>query len=586
VSVVGVTWADPAAAAQVEIRTQRGGVWGPWEVADSNPQEGPDPSSAEGKAARGGTDPVVVTGAEQVQARVVGAGAVPTSLALDVVDPGDAGETSSTTAPTSPTSSSARSTRSSRSVSRTALSSSVSTAPAYAATTYSATTTYGAARPTIYSRAQWGADESMRKGEPSYGAVKMAFVHHTVDANNYTAAQVPAILRSIYAFHVNGRGWSDIGYNFLVDRFGRIWEGRYGGVDRAVIGAHTRGYNSYAFAMSAIGNYDIAPVPAAVVSAYQRLFAWKATVHQFDPAGYAHIAGKIFRAVSGHRDAGQTACPGRYLYAQIPAIRSGAAALRGYLPALTLNRDVDNEEHPDVRGIDASGALQRYSGNGSGDMYAAQTIGTGWQGFDRLIVPGDWTGDSVPDLLARKQSTGELYLYESTGTGGFRSGVRIGTGWNGLEVVTGVGDFNGDGHVDLVARHANGDLYLFRGNGHGGFLANVRIGYNWQAMNALAGVGDWDGDGHVDLVARNTSGVLYLYRGAGGYRFASNAVVGPGWQDMTAIIGAGDTDNDGTTDLYARKPDGSVALYRKNGDPMRWSRTDVSTNLGDLRVVG
>ena len=397
---------------------------------------------------------------------------------------------------------------------------------------------------------------------------------------------MPAILRSIYAFHVNGRGWSDIGYNFLVDRFGRIWEGRYGGIDRAVIGAHTRGFNSYAFAMSAIGNFDVAAVPSAVVSAYQRLFAWKATLHEFDPAGYADIGGRILNAISGHRDVGQTACPGRYLYAKIPTIRAGAKALQGYLPALTLNRDVDNSESPDVRGIDGAGALIRYSGNGSGGMRDPQTIGTGWQGFDRLVVPGHWMGDSIPDVLARKQSTGELYLYEATDNGGFRSGVRIGSGWNGLQLVTGVGDFNGDGHPDLVARHTNGDLYLFRGNGHGGFLPNVRIGYNWQAMDTLAGVGDWDGDGYVDLVARSASGRPYLYRGAGGYRFASHAVVGPGWEAMTAIIGAGDTDRDGTTDLYARKADGTMVLYRKNGTALRWSRTDLPTNLGDLQVIG
>ena len=69
------------------------------------------------------------------------------------------------------------------------------------------------------------------------------FVHHTVNANDYTRDEVPGILRSIYAYHTQSRGWSDVGYNFLVDRFGRIWEGRYGGVDRPVVGAHTLGYN-------------------------------------------------------------------------------------------------------------------------------------------------------------------------------------------------------------------------------------------------------------------------------------------------------------------------------------------------------
>ena len=121
------------------------------------------------------------------------------------------------------------------------------------------------AKPTIYSRAQWGANEKMREqSPPSYGTVKTGFIHHTVNANNYTAAQVPALLRGIYAYHTQSRGWRDIGYNYLVDRFGRIWEGRYGGVNRAVVGAHTLGYNEVSFAMSAIGNFDIARPPPAV----------------------------------------------------------------------------------------------------------------------------------------------------------------------------------------------------------------------------------------------------------------------------------------------------------------------------------
>src|SRR5690606_28751950 len=139
--------------------------------------------------------------------------------------------------------------------------------------------------PTIYSRAQWGADERMRdKSSLRYGTISAGFVHHTVNANDYTAEQVPGIIRSIYAYHTRSRGWSDIGYNFLVDRFGRIWEGRYGGVDKAVVGAHTLGYNDYAFAMSAIGNFETVQPPAEVIAAYGQLFAWKLGLHGVNPA--------------------------------------------------------------------------------------------------------------------------------------------------------------------------------------------------------------------------------------------------------------------------------------------------------------
>ena len=96
-----------------------------------------------------------------------------------------------------------------------------------------------------------------------------------MNANDYTRAEVPALLRSIYAYHTQSRGWSDIGYNYLVDRFGRIWEGRYGGIDRPVVGAHTLNYNDWSFAMSAIGSYDIKQPSRAMVEAYGALFAWK-----------------------------------------------------------------------------------------------------------------------------------------------------------------------------------------------------------------------------------------------------------------------------------------------------------------------
>ena len=110
--------------------------------------------------------------------------------------------------------------------------------------------------PTIYSRADWGADERLRDCCVEYGEVHAGFVHHTVNANGYSRAEVPAILRGIYAYHTQSRGWRDIGYNFLIDRFGRIWEGRYGGITLPVVGAHTLNYNENSFAASAIGNYQ------------------------------------------------------------------------------------------------------------------------------------------------------------------------------------------------------------------------------------------------------------------------------------------------------------------------------------------
>ena len=142
------------------------------------------------------------------------------------------------------------------------------------------------AKPTIYTRAQWGADESVRDpSEPDYGVVDAAVVHHTAGTNGYTEGQVPGIIQGIYEYHVHGRGWRDIGYNFLVDRYGRIWEGRYGGMAKAVVGAHAAGVNSSMFGASVLGDFQTAQPPSAVSTALRNLIAWKADVHRFDVLG-------------------------------------------------------------------------------------------------------------------------------------------------------------------------------------------------------------------------------------------------------------------------------------------------------------
>src|SRR6185436_11332750 len=148
------------------------------------------------------------------------------------------------------------------------------------------------AKPVIYSRAAWGANESLRRGAPSYGQVQLGFVHHTVSANNYTAAQVPAMIRGIYAYHVQSNGWNDIGYNFLIDRFGRTWEGRAGGMDKAVVGAQTLNYNSWSMGVSAIGNFDVARPTQAMTNAFKRVFAWKLALSGLPATGTVVANGK------------------------------------------------------------------------------------------------------------------------------------------------------------------------------------------------------------------------------------------------------------------------------------------------------
>jgi len=193
--------------------------------------------------------------------------------------------------------------------------------------------------PPIIPRLSWGADESIRRANPQIAtAIHFAVVHHTAGSNNYTAAQSAAIVRGIELYHVQGNGWNDIGYNFLVDKYGQVFEGRFGGVDRAVVGAHSLGFNNGSVGVAVLGDYGSAPISAAAKTALEQLLAWRLDLAHIDPLStltwpsggnprFPAGVPVILRAVSGHRDTNFTDCPGASLYAQLPQIAKDVAAL-------------------------------------------------------------------------------------------------------------------------------------------------------------------------------------------------------------------------------------------------------------------
>src|SRR3954447_24363350 len=335
---VGVTWKPgtqlPEDQIKVQVRTLKNGTWSGWTTAAYHDEHGPDAGSAEARHVRPGTDAVVVGDVDEVQMKAeTVTGQAPSDLELAVIDPGTGKVTKQAPAiDTSELPAGDQAKTSSAPIEKTPgpASAVTDTTGSGGGDTVALAGMTVTAKPVIYSRAQWGANEALRdKSSLSYGTIKTGFIHHTVNANSYTPEQVPALLRGIYAYHTQTRGWSDIGYNFLVDRFGRIWEGRYGGVDRPVVGAHTLGYNQYSFAMSAIGNYDIAQPPQAVLNAYASLFAWKLSLNDIRAdANHLWVKDRYLYAINGHRDVGQTACPGKYLYAKIPSIRVAAQTIQ------------------------------------------------------------------------------------------------------------------------------------------------------------------------------------------------------------------------------------------------------------------
>ena len=205
-----------------------------------------------------------------------------------------------------------------------------------------------AAPPRIITRAEWGAAECPPRTDPSYGEVQVAFIHHTVSANEYTAADSAAIVLGICQYHRDDNKWNDLGYNFLVDRFGQVFEGRAGGIDQAVIGAQAQGYNGTSTGIACIGDFGAVAQSEAGMDALARLIAWKMSVHGVPVTGQVTVTSAggsanrypkgtpvTFERISGHRDGDTTACPGDALYAQLADLRARAARYVTPVNALT-----------------------------------------------------------------------------------------------------------------------------------------------------------------------------------------------------------------------------------------------------------
>ncbi|MGH9039304.1 MAG: peptidoglycan recognition protein family protein [Acidimicrobiia bacterium] len=208
-------------------------------------------------------------------------------------------------------------------------------------------------QPEVLSRPAWGADEGMRKGAPEFAPPTKLVVHHTVTPND--DPDPASTVRAIYAYHTQQNGWNDIGYNFLVDATGRVYEGRYArpygpgevptGEDpegRGVVGAHARGFNAGSVGVALLGEFSGGAQPSgAALDSLVRLLAWKADRHGIDPHGadaYTRTNGSqvAFPNLSGHRDVGQTACPGDRLHERLPEIRDRVAATMRPAPSPPL----------------------------------------------------------------------------------------------------------------------------------------------------------------------------------------------------------------------------------------------------------
>ncbi|MFD7533156.1 N-acetylmuramoyl-L-alanine amidase [Streptomyces sp. NPDC059849] len=375
-SLVGVVWDDANAelhgTVQVRTRATGTGAWSDWQDLEThNAEHSADPGTAERDSGtvRGSTAPLWVGDSDAVAVRVSpeapdpqdrtgSAVPLPAGLRLELVDPGkDPRQLPATDTGTAVAAAGAVSAAGARVQADTtadgrtgvlapsvlpALSKARSEAQGEAeAGLAPGARPYIGPRPRIITRKGWGADEKLRERKFVYtGKVKAAFIHHSATGNNYTCSQAPSVLRGIYRYHVKSSGWRDIGYNFAVDKCGNIYEGRAGGVTKAVLGAHTLGFNTNSMGIAVLGTFTKSNPPAAAVTAVAKLTAWKLGLFGANPRGKVTLVsggsnkykkGKKVKlnVISGHRDGFATECPGARLYKKLGSARTSSAKLQG-----------------------------------------------------------------------------------------------------------------------------------------------------------------------------------------------------------------------------------------------------------------
>jgi hypothetical protein len=372
--LMGLVWAR-GSHAEAQLRARRhGGRWTKWVTlhasGDHGPDRGPRPA---------GTDPAYTGAADEFQLRLRGA---PRALRARFVR----------AQPTARLS--ARLARRLRGRAR------------------------SAQAPAIIPRSAWGGDSVPPREPPIYGAVHLAFVHHTVTANDYGPEESAGIVLSIARYHRNSNGWNDIGYQFLVDKYGQIFEGRAGGIDQAVVGAQAQGWNSTSTGISCIGTFSTVAQTPEGMDALARLIGWKLSVHGVPTTGEVTVISAggetnrypsgtpvTFQRISGHRDGNNTSCPGDLLYAQLEQLRGAAAQYAG--PALGLVLSAPKQ----VRGvvpIELTGTLRFSDGSPSAGATVALEYAPAGTGVYRTLTTTTVAADASWRASVQLPASGDV----------------------------------------------------------------------------------------------------------------------------------------------------------------------------------
>ena len=325
--------------------------------------------------------------------------------------------------------------------------------------------------------------------------MKAAFVHHTVQSNGYSPSESAALVRADYLYHVRTRGWNDIGYNFLVDRYGRVFEGRYGGITRAVLGAHAGGFNTYTTGVALLGTFTTSRPTSPMLAALERLLAWKLDLTHVDPRGRTVLtsaggantrypAGRrvVVNTILGHRSTSYTTCPGDPTIGLLPRIRSAVSRIG----------------RPKIYGGSATTSRVRPEQGGYAGVHARFSSTVGW----KVAVTGS-NGATVRSFTGAGSEARVRWNGRTAG------GALAPPGWATMTVTAAAGG--------AAARPVTSRVFVDRtpppaGSSTGGYSAGawrvsnvnaeqlstsagVFASYRWGRSGDIPVVGDWDGDG-------------------------------------------------------------------------------------------
>lgn len=431
-ALAALTWPVGAVAPRdIQFRVREAGGWSAWLTVES---DGVDDVAQQ---VRGGTEPFVTGAATAIQVRVGGdPAALPRDLELVVVPLDDVDVDATAAGATTGIGSGA--------LARVG-------GGAGAAAPVRVAGFDAIATPDIITREEWGANPAYFDWEPTYAPLKAAVLHHTAGTNTYTAAQSISIVQAIYRYHAVDRGWGDIGYNFLVDKYGQMFEGRQGSVGspprEMVIGGHAKPANTGTLGISAMGDYTTTSVPAAIYDAYVRVISWRFDLAGLDARGTSGIispgsptlaAGIDLPRIFAHRDVASTACPGDAIYAAMPALRDRVGAPSRTWGASSVSTAVyrwwssaagDWRGSPDDVAAATTGELtaEGYTRASAPQFYVSMDAAASgqvaifrwWHAADKdwMDVPAGAATDDALIALGYSSKRFQYYAYSAAGTG-------------------------------------------------------------------------------------------------------------------------------------------------------------------------